>query len=149
MTPPTLPLTDDAEDRAQAIGVELMADSFGWLRTGKLLVASLVVALVIELPLRGYQAERIVRPYVEASQYLENIDADIVVAYFEDIRWGRQLLRNDPFGRNTPKLMGFAELRPPGLDSLKRLFPGRVRFVTTPELQRFIPNPRQADHPVW
>jgi hypothetical protein len=89
--------------------------------------------------MRGLQAEQIIRPYADASHYLESMDADIVVAYFEGVRWGRQLLRNDPFLRNRPILMGFSELKQVGLDSLKRLYPGRVRFVSDDELHKFIP----------
>jgi hypothetical protein len=122
-----------------AIGVEMMAATFGWRRAGRLLIASLAVAMFVQLPMRGLQAEQIIRPYADASHYLESMDADIVVAYFEGVRWGRQLLRNDPFLRNRPILMGFSELKQVGLDSLKRLYPGRVRFVSDDELHKFIP----------
>jgi hypothetical protein len=122
-----------------ALGVVQMIDALGSRRTYRLVGVALATAVLIELPMRGLQARSIVHPNAEASRYLESIDADIVVVYFEDILWGRQLLRNDPFLRNRPKLMGFSELKQPGLDSLNRLFPGEVRFVTTAELQRFIP----------
>jgi hypothetical protein len=122
-----------------ALGMQQMIEVFGTRRTYRLVGAALATALIIELPMRGFQAERIVRPYVDASRYLESIDADVVVAYFEDVRWGRQLLRNDPFLRTRPILMGFSEVKQVGLDSLKKLYPGRVRFVSGDELHKFIP----------
>jgi hypothetical protein len=120
-----------------AIGAGMIGEAIGHRRAYKLLAAAFIAALCIQLPLRGLQARRIVQPYYQASKYLESIDADVVVVPFDRLIWGRQLLRNDPFLRNRPKLMGFAELKQVGLDSLRQVFPGRVRVITRDELERF------------
>jgi hypothetical protein len=120
-----------------AIGAEFMAEALGRRRAYGLVAASLVAALAILLPLRGVQVERIVRPYARASHWLESHPVDIVVVPIQSVRWGHQLLRNDPFLRNTPKLVSLPGLKPGELDALLAAHPGRVRVVTRDELLAF------------
>ena len=119
-----------------ALGAETLGEAIGRRRAHRLLAAAFLTALCIQLPMRGVQAHRIVEPYRRASAYLEGIDADVVIVQFETLIWGRQLLRNDPFLRNTPKLMGYSELKQAGVDSLERMFPGRVKVVSREEMER-------------
>ena len=118
-----------------AVGAELISEVIGRRRASRLVGAAILAAIVIQLPLRSIQARSIVQPYIRASQFLESIPADVVVVHFESIQWGRQLLRNDPFLRNSPKLMSLADLTPASRDSLERMFPGRVHYVRPEELE--------------
>jgi hypothetical protein len=118
-----------------AAGVELISEPLGARRTRRLAAISFFAAVMIQLPLRGMQARGIITPYVRASQFLETVPADVVVVQFEALQWGRQLLRNDPFLRNSPKLMSLSDLGLAARDSLERMFPGRVRFVRREEIE--------------
>jgi hypothetical protein len=120
-----------------AIGTESVAEAIGRKRAYALVATSLAVALLIQLPVRGVQAERIVRPYYDATRWMKHYDADVLVFPGETVRWGRMMLQNDPFLRNRPKLMNFADLGQVGVDSLRRSYPGRVRVVTRDELVAF------------
>jgi hypothetical protein len=120
-----------------AVGAGLVAQSIGRARTYRLVAFTLTVAVIIQLPMRGVQTARIIRPYERASLYLETLPAEVAIVQFESLQWGRQLLRNDPFLRASPRLMSLSELTPAGRDSLERRFPGRVRYVRPEELEAF------------
>lgn len=118
-----------------AAGIGPLAQALGRRRAFQLVGAGFLVAIMVQLPVRATQAARIVQPYERASRYLETLPADVVVVQFEALQWGRQLLRNDPFLRNSPKLMSLSDLKPAWRDSLERLFPGRVRYVRPEEIE--------------
>jgi len=118
-----------------AAGAGFLMEAIGRTRGFRVMAAALLVAVLIQLPIRGVQTARIIRPYERASRYLESLPADVAVVQFESLQWGRQLLRNDPFLRNSPKLMSLSDLTPPARDSLERRFPGRVRYVRPAEIE--------------
>lgn len=88
-----------------ARGVDVLAGVLGARRTNGLLVASFAASVVVQLPMRGIQAEWIIRPYYEAYNLLSHQTAKIVVFRSADFLWARQLLRNDPFLEKKPLLM--------------------------------------------
>jgi hypothetical protein len=120
-----------------AAGAGLIAQAIGRARTYRLVAAALIVAVAVQLPVRAVQTARIIRPYERASNYLATLPADVAVIQFESLQWGRQLLRNDPFLRNSPKLMSLSELSSAARDSLEKRFPGRVRYVRPAEIEAF------------
>lgn len=74
-----------------------------------------LVTIVGGLPLRSYQAEAFVRPWAEASEYLASLPVELVFVDSLDIWYGYDLVRNDPFLRNSPKLLAIDRLTEPDL----------------------------------
>jgi len=120
-----------------AVGTEFIAEAVGPRRTYSLVAVALVVAILVQLPLRGIQAERIVRPYYQTSSWMEHYPADAVIFDPSAVRYGRQMVRNDPFLRNSPKIMDGAALGESGVKAVIAAYPGRVHVVTNAELGRY------------
>lgn len=120
-----------------ALGTEFLAEAFGRRRAYGLVAVAMIVALAIELPFRGVQAGRIVRPYYQASDWMAHYPSDVVMFDPGAVRYGGQLIRNDPFLRSTPELMDYTALGQSGMNRVMVEHPGRVHVVTTEELVRF------------
>jgi hypothetical protein len=119
-----------------AAGVEPMRMVLGARRTQMLVAGSLLVALLIQLPLRLVQTERFVRPFAAGYDYVTTRNADVVLIHGDSVWYGRDLLRNDPFLHGQPVVLGASVLTKVGRDALERAFPGRVVEVTDADLLR-------------
>jgi hypothetical protein len=102
----------------------------------RLLVASSVAALFVQLPLRLLQAERFVRPYAATLDYIASRPADVVIVDPNSAYYGRDLIRNDPLSKTRPVTLSLAALKPADVRELVRRYPGRVYLLTVPEMQR-------------
>ena len=69
-------------------------------------------AALLLLPLQAWQTRAYVRPYAAAARAVAGADADVVVVDDTDFWFGADLVRNDPFLRNRPKVMLRGALRP-------------------------------------
>ncbi len=119
-----------------AAGLEPLIGAVGERLAQRLVVASLVIALLIQLPLRTIQTERFVRPFAAGYDYVAARPADVVVVHADSVWYGRDALRNDPFLRNRPVLVRASSLTPDGRAAIERAFPGRVVDVTDADLLR-------------
>lgn len=81
--------------------------------------AGLVLSLLL-VPLRAWQAERFVAPYVRANAAVAAIDADVVLVDAPRHFFALELLRNDPLLRNRPIRMVASALSDPQLAQLCR-----------------------------
>jgi hypothetical protein len=77
----------------------------------RLVVASALLTLVVQWPLRALQTERFVRPYAAAHEYVASRRAQLVVIDPQSAWYGRDFVRNDPFLATTPKVLGVAPIR--------------------------------------
>lgn len=80
------------------------------LGVGVALVSMLSLAVLV--PLRAWQANRFIRPYAEAEAAIVRTDADIVLVDTTGMAFAADLVRNDPFLRNRPKMIDLAVVRP-------------------------------------
>lgn len=108
----------------------------GGIAVRRLVVASSVLALAVQLPLRSIQTERFVRPYAATLRHIATRQADVVVVDPNLAYYGRDLVRNDPLLQTTPKTLNFAELKLTDAQELARRYPGRIYLLTVPEMQR-------------
>lgn len=103
-------------------------------RTRVLVAASLFVAVLFQIPARAAVAERFVRPFARTQAYLASLRGCVVLIdpamgwYLQD------LIRNDPFLENDPKILFADRLRPFQRAALEERFPGAVRELTREEL---------------
>ena len=98
----------------------LFRETSGQERASVLLAFSTVVALALQLPLRAWQVQRFIRPFAQASQTIENSGADVVLIDHREGWYAADLVRNDPFLRQTPKVLFLAAVRPESLSRLPR-----------------------------
>jgi hypothetical protein len=74
------------------------------------LVLNVLAALFVLLPWRAYQVHAFVSPYALAVAAIEHSDADVVIVDPDDIWYGEDLVRNDPFLRARPKSLSLSRL---------------------------------------
>jgi hypothetical protein len=105
----------------------------------RLVVASAAITLVAQLPLRGVQTERFVRPYAAALEYIQSRPAAVVTVDPFSAWYGRDLIRNDPLFAATPKVVGVWPINGwvPGPGLYPTAARGQVYVVTAEELARF------------
>jgi hypothetical protein len=74
-------------------------------RLTRMLCWSSVISLFIFVPIRFAQVNEFIRPYAQASAYLESLPQEVVIIDTASIYIGQDLVRNDPWLRNRPLLM--------------------------------------------
>jgi len=105
----------------------------------------------VQIPVRAWQIERYVRPFAEAHEYIHHLDADVVIVDPTSSWYGIDLVRNDPFLRDSPKVVSAFGLRRELKAELAARFGPRVHFVEPRELAQFgIPTfPSRFRNPIW
>lgn len=123
-----------------AYGLETLAAA-SFLRRRLLLAASAALSLFVSLPLRGREIQEVVAPFVRASEFISTLKGRIVLIDVRTAWYVQDLVRNDPFLRNDPKIM-FADRIRPKKSELDAVCPGCARELTAPELVSFgFPDP--------
>jgi len=98
-----------------------------------MLWASLAWAFAIQIPVRSVQASNFVRPFARAQAYVASLHGVVVVD--PAMAWYAQdLVRNDPFLRDDPKVLNGGRLPASRRHELELMFPGSVRDLTRDEL---------------
>ena len=96
--------------------------------------AGVAAALLLQLPLRCFQAEEFVRPYARAGDVFHHIDADLVVFQPCMAWYSNDLLRNDPFLQQRPIIVSLLTMTRPEANLLQKTFP-RSRLIGEKELK--------------
>jgi hypothetical protein len=103
-------------------------------RATKFVLAGIAGSLLIQFPLRCFEAERFVRPYAQTAAVLHAIPKDIVAFDFRDAWYSADFIRNDPFLENRPVIVSIVHLTPPAIAALEKN--GTVRFITREDFTR-------------
>ena len=132
-------------------GLARMRQALGATLTRRLLVASALVTVAVQVPVRAWQIERYVRPFADVHDYVAAIDADVVIVDPTSSWYGIDLVRNDPFLRSSPKVMSAFYLRPDERRALAEQFGNRVHLLQPNEVGQFgIPLfPSRFKKPIW
>ncbi|MCI0719845.1 MAG: hypothetical protein L0338_12880 [Acidobacteria bacterium] len=109
-----------------------LEDSFGSYHVRRWLLFCSTVALVIQLTCRWIQVEHFTAPFARAHRYLQGSKETTLVLDHRHVWYSRDLVRNDPFLRGSPKIMLKDELGPSETQALAKL--GSVREVHSAEL---------------
>jgi hypothetical protein len=129
--------------------------AYGWIELKKLishrcalmvLCFSTILAVAIQFPVRCFQVERVIRPFAESSKWIQSQKAPFVVVETRWIWYGRDLIRNDPFLENHPKVFWLARMQEGDVERLKKL--GDVQFVGYQDFKSFgmwKPYPKQLE----
>jgi len=134
-----------------AAGIGGLRASFGDAFVRRAIVASALLTVLVQIPVRAWQIERYVRPFAEAHEYIHHLDADVVIVDPTSSWYGIDLVRNDPFLRDSPKVVSAFGLRRELKAELAARFGPRVHFVEPRELAQFgIPTfPSRFRNPIW
>jgi hypothetical protein len=132
-------------------GAERMRAALGGAAVRRLVIASALVTVFVQLPVRAWQIEHYVRPFIEAHDYVAHLDADVVIVDPTSSWYGIDLVRNDPFLANTPKVLSGLYLRSADKRALVARFGDRVHLLTPGEIAQFgIPTFRSRFRkPLW
>jgi hypothetical protein len=82
------------------------------------MLSSVALSLLVLLPWRAYQVRAFVEPYALASEAIRKSRSNVVIVDFIDIWFGVDLVRNDPFLRESPKVMSLFNLQQEKLQEL-------------------------------
>lgn len=113
-----------------------LIEATGARRARWLLATSFVLAVAVQVPLRLFQAERLVRPFAAGERYIRSRPARVVLVHGDSIWYGRDLVRNDPYLRGRPIVVSAGLLTPARRLELERANPGQVLEVRDGELLR-------------
>jgi hypothetical protein len=103
---------------------------------GRLVVASGLITLAVQWPLRAVQTERFVRPYAAALHHIATRPAAVVAVDPASAWYARDLVRNDPLFGAGPAVIGLGPVRGkrPDAQHLPPAVRSRVHVLTTEEL---------------
>lgn len=86
----------------------------GW----SLVLASVAFSLLVLLPVRAWQVRSFIAPYAAATQALRKADVDVVAVDPTGMFYATDLVRNDPWLRNRPKVIDLVTASPDQLRAL-------------------------------
>jgi hypothetical protein len=118
-----------------AVGAEILALAIGGRRAVGLVLASFVAAIAVQLPLRAWGVDSVISPFRQGYEWMSALPYDVVVYPTQNVQWGRQLVRNDPYLRNRPKIMSRSEMGRNDVALLLADSTKRVKVLTTEELK--------------
>src|SRR4030095_5840630 len=87
------------------IGWQELRTRVGTSKSNFILASSLTIALLVQLPIRSFQAKRFVRPHYASFQYIMSLPASFVLVDAKTIWPAADLMRNDPFLRTSPNVI--------------------------------------------
>lgn len=127
-----------------------MRDALGAALSRRLLVSSIAVTIVVQVPVRAWQIEHHVRPFAQLHDYVNHIDADVVIIDPTSSWYGIDLIRNDPFLQQKPKVLSAYFISPDVARSLARRG-DRVHLLEPNEIAPFGIQtfPSRYKRPVW
>jgi hypothetical protein len=116
------------------IGSAALLGAYGWVdlmsraedaeaaATRTALAVSTAFAVFVLFPVHALQAHDFTAPYVRASAAIAGAPTDIVIVDQTGLRAGEDLVQNDPFLRNKPKVLELTEIDESRLPALCRRF---------------------------
>jgi hypothetical protein len=119
-----------------AAGADPLISALGERKAQLLIAASLLAAILVQLPLRALQTERFVRPFAEGYRYVTTRPAAVVIVHGNSIWYGQDLLRNDPLLRGQPVVVSAGMLTAAQRATLERKYEGHIVDVSDAELVR-------------
>lgn len=76
-----------------------------WPRWRRALIGLAVFSVMVGLPLRAYQVDTFLTPFVRSLDFLANRQEEVILVDRYRIWYGTDLVRNDPLLRNSPKIL--------------------------------------------
>lgn len=102
-----------------------------------LVVASLAISVVFQLPLRMTQASRFVQPFARANAFIRTRPAPIVAVDVSEGWYSRDLVRNDPLFQHGPVVIALLPGRGPSLDDVPPALRDSIYVISRADFARF------------
>jgi len=115
-------------------GFNRLSNLVGQHRATKFVLVGIAASLLIQFPLRCFEAERFVRPYARTAAAIHAIPKDIVAFDWREAWYSADLIRNDPFLEQRPIIVSIFQLTPEAVAALEKN--GTARFITRDDLTR-------------
>ena len=115
-------------------GFNRLSNLVGQHRATKFVLVGIAASLLIQFPLRCFEAERFVRPYARTAAAIHGIPKDIVAFDWLEAWYSADLIRNDPFLEQRPIIVSIFQLTPEAVAALEKN--GTARFITRDDLTR-------------
>jgi hypothetical protein len=115
-------------------GFNRLSNLVGQYRATKFVLVGIAASLLIQFPLRCFEAERFVRPYARTAAAIHAIPKDIVAFDWREAWYSADLIRNDPFLEQRPIIVSIFQLTPAAVAALEKN--GTARFLTHDDLTR-------------
>ena len=115
-------------------GFNRLSNLVGQHRATKFVLVAIAASLLIQFPLRCFEAERFVRPYARTAAAIHAIPKDIVAFDWREAWYSADLIRNDPFLEQRPIIVSIFQLTPAAVTALEKN--GTARFITRDDLTR-------------
>ena len=97
------------------------------------MLAGVAASLLIQLPLRCYQAETFIRPFARASEMIRSTPVQVVALNSHDAWYSADLIRNGPFLEEWPVVAALLRLKQKEVDVLCQARSARI--MTKSELR--------------
>jgi hypothetical protein len=105
------------------VGWESLCQRMGKASALKFVWAGTIVSLLVQFPLRCFQAEAFVQPYASAAWALHHADVDLVVLDPRLAWYSADLRRNDPFFQQRPIILTTLQITKENQKILANSFP--------------------------
>jgi hypothetical protein len=115
-------------------GFNRLSNLVGSYRASKFVLVGIAASLLVQFPLRCFEAERFVRPYARTAAAIHAIPKDIVAFDWREAWYSADLIRNDPFLEQRPIIVSIFQLTPAAVAALEKN--GTARFITRDDLTR-------------
>lgn len=112
-----------------------LRDFVGAKKAWGLVLASTILALAVQFPIRCLQVESFIDPFDKSARYLNSLPYPFIIIDPAKVWYAQLLVRNDPFLRNHPKFLFAPYLDASQLDNLKNL--GEVHVMEPEALAQF------------
>ncbi|MBV9009906.1 MAG: hypothetical protein JO354_12195 [Verrucomicrobia bacterium] len=91
-----------------------------------LITGGVLASLLLQLPLRAFQAETFVRPYADAAEAFHHVNASLLI-FDPTLAWySADLRRNDPFLANRPVIMTPLRISKDQVETLEAKYPNTL-----------------------
>jgi hypothetical protein len=115
-------------------GFNRLSNLVGRHRATKFVLVGIAASVLIQFPLRCFEAERFVRPYARTAAAIHAIPKEMVAFDWRDAWYSADLIRNDPFLEQRPIIVSIFQLTPEAVAALGKN--GTARFITRDDLTR-------------
>jgi hypothetical protein len=89
-------------------------------------------AVAVQLPIRAFEVAAMIAPFQRTQEYLAAQEEPVVLVYPASVWYGQDMVRNDPFLRNRPKVLFLDRLTRTQAERLSEM--GQARILTPAEL---------------
>ncbi|MCL4503132.1 MAG: hypothetical protein M1438_14970 [Deltaproteobacteria bacterium] len=121
-----------------------LKESLGFRKAWGFLVLGTALAMLVQFPIRCLQVESFIRPFARSAQYIQSLPYSFVIIDPTKVWFAQLLVRNDPFLRDSAKILFAPLLDEAQLAKLMSL--GKVHIVRSEELAQFGLHPMKLHH---